>query len=156
MVVPKATYIARSVLSKTFTHGYIQSVVAASQSSYAVQQHSFGNLGNRLGKTQNLQHHNAFQDRNPQGTAKQQQESGLAAYYAAWQKHQQVGSKEWQQFQFAKRIEWVPQTLLAESKSQSKDDVKEEIGDEVQEQEQAPAQRLDRSYSTSALDDFKK
>jgi pentatricopeptide repeat protein len=157
MVVPKAGYIARNVFNKVIVNGYLQSVVAASQSSQAAQQHTFGNLGSRLGKSHNLQHHNAFSaDRNQRPSAKQAQESGLAAYYAAWQKGQQIGSKEWQQYQFAKRIEWKPQTLLAETKTESKDEVKEAFVETLEERERAPAPKQDRSYSTSAVDDLRK
>jgi pentatricopeptide repeat protein len=152
MVVPKAGYLARSVISKSITHGYIQSVVAA-------HHNNFGHLGARLGKSQNLHtQHNAFLDRSQHGTStgsKQQQESSLAACVSAWQKQQGLGQK-WEQFQFAKRIEWKPQTLLAESKGSSKDDVKEAAYEETQDKEKPTAPRLDRSYSTSAVDDFRK
>jgi pentatricopeptide repeat protein len=157
MVVPKAGYIARSVISKSITHGYIQSVVAASQSSYAAHHNNFGHLGARLGKSQNLHTQHTFVDRSQHasaGTKQQQQETALAACVTAWQNQQGVGQK-WEQFQFAKRIEWKPQTLLAESKD-SKDEAKEAAKeDSVQEQEKPSSPRLDRSYSTSAVDDFR-
>jgi pentatricopeptide repeat protein len=157
MVLPKASYITRTVFQKTFSHGGLPSLVAASQSSYASQHHHIGSLGSRLGKSQNHQLHNAFADRNQQSGLANKSDSGLAAYYAAWQKHQQIEHNQWQQFQFAKRIEWKPQTLLAESKTRSKDDVKEDIRDDVAEQEQAPVSAsAERSYSTSAVDDIKK
>jgi pentatricopeptide repeat protein len=156
MVVPKAGYLARSVISKSITHGYIQSVVAASQSSYAAHHNNFGHLGARLGKSQNLHSQHAFVDRNQHVSAsnKQQQESSLAACITAWQSQQGLGQK-WEQFQFAKRIEWKPQTLLAESKG--KEEVKD-AGKEAStgEDEKHVAPRLDRSYSTSAVDDFRK
>ncbi|QDS74371.1 hypothetical protein FKW77_005046 [Venturia effusa] len=159
MVVPKAGYITRQLFSKALTNGYLQSVVAASQSSQAAQQHTFGTLGNRLGKSHNTQHHNAFTtDRNQPRSAKQQQESGLASYYAAWQKGQQIGSKEWQQYQFAKRIEWKPHTLLAENQPESKDEVKEAkeaLAEALQQQELAPPQKQDRAYSTSDVDNLR-
>jgi len=157
MVLPKASYITRTVFQKTFSHGGLPSLVAASQSSYASQHHHIGSLGSRLGKAHNHQLHNAFADRNQPAVGKQN-DSGLAAYYAAWQKHQQIESKEWQQFQFAKRIEWKPQALLAESKARSKDDVKDGLTDApTTEQELAPAPKFaERSYSTSAVDDFRK
>lgn len=160
MVVPKAGYITRQLFSKALTNGYLQSVVAASQSSQAAQQHTFGTLGNRLGKSHNTQLHNAFStDRNQPRSAKQQQESGLASYYAAWQKGQQIGSKEWQQYQFAKRIEWKPHTLLAENQPEVKDEVeeaKEALVEALQEHDLAPPQKQDRSYSTSDVDSLRK
>jgi pentatricopeptide repeat protein len=158
MVLPKASYITRTVFQKTFSHGGLPSLVAASQSSYASQHHHIGSLGSRLGKSQNHQLHNAFSDRSQQPGSANKQDSGLAAYYAAWQKHQQIEHNQWQQFQFAKRIEWKPQTLLAETKTRSKEDVKEDIRENAAaEQELAPVAKLvDRSYSTSAVDDIKK
>src|ERR1700760_858407 len=155
-MVPKAGYLARSVISKSITHGYIQSVVAASQSSYAAHHNNFGHLGARLGKSQNLhtQQH-AFVDRNQHSNHAASKESSLAACITAWQKAQGVGQK-WEQFQFAKRIEWKPQTLLAESKD-AKDDVKDGAKESSVEETDAPsAPRLDRSYSTSAVDDLRK
>ena len=161
MVVPKAGYLARSVISKSITHGYIQSVVAASQSSYAAHHNNFGHLGARLGKSQNLHTQHGFLNEKRDGRYDAQhglaggnKESALAACVSAWQKQQGLGSK-WEQFQFAKRIEWKPQTLLAESKS-AKDDAKEAGRDAVVEEEKPIAPRLDRSYSTSAVDDFRK
>ncbi|KAI9839692.1 MAG: hypothetical protein M1838_004314 [Thelocarpon superellum] len=117
MVFKPFTYLVRPVLAKGFTHGYAQSVVAASQSSYASQTTSFSVLGNhssnRLGKSGAPPFHNAFTTsaksssvvRKAPSTSVSHTDGGLAAYYAAWQQeHEAGGNREWTQFQFAKRI----------------------------------------------------
>ncbi|KIW06981.1 uncharacterized protein PV09_02640 [Verruconis gallopava] len=158
MVVPKASNFARLVFNKTLGPGYVQSVVAASQSSYAAHNNNFGHLGARLGKTQNLHtQHNAFVDRDSRrGGHATSKESSLAACISAWQKQQSLGGQKWEQFQFAKRIEWRPQTLLAESKSKDGAAKDESALLEDEEEQRATAPRLDRSYSTSAVDDFRR
>ncbi|KAK8251759.1 hypothetical protein IWZ00DRAFT_543858 [Phyllosticta capitalensis] len=141
-------------LAKTFTHGYAQSVVAASQSSYASQ--NFGHVSGRFSK---LQYHQA-QNAHSVGTSASAKsahpdhhDSGLAAYFEAWNKHQKLENREWQQFQFAKRIEWKPQgaspdgVVEAESSSNAAEDAETNAN---------PAHGgLDRSYSANAVDDFK-
>jgi len=161
-MVFKTFHLARQSLVKSFTHGYAQSVVAASQSSYASQNNSFGafgsNLQSRFGKPGANQTQNAFASTSTQagGSIKvahnEHADSGLAAYYAAWQKHQRVEDKEWQQFQFTKRIEWKPRATVPEGKNEAKEDsgVIEETSDPV------PARAvISRAYSTSAIDDFR-
>lgn len=155
-MVLKSHLLARASLLKSFTHGYAQSVVAASQTSYA-SQHNFGTLGNsfasRLNKnhSQNvLQSHNAQNDRGLKaGHADRTTDSGLAAYYAAWQKQQRSDAKEWQQYQFTKRIEWSPAVAPHETKAKE-DAVVEETAEPVPTRASAP-----RSYSTSAVDDLR-
>jgi pentatricopeptide repeat protein len=144
MVLHKTLHLARNTLSKTFTHGYAQSVVAATQSSYASQNNSFGL--SRFGKTQS----HGFHKNAGQQTGKDQTESGgLNAYYAAWHKSQKLADKDWSQFQFPKRIEWKPSAPVTDAKAS--DDVLIEVNDPL------PAQAVvDRSYSTSAVDDFRK
>ncbi|EEH22587.1 hypothetical protein PABG_04798 [Paracoccidioides brasiliensis Pb03] len=123
MVFKPFTHLARQAFSKTFVHGYAQSVVAASQSSYASSNTSlnqFTNLPVKYTRTAQLQ--SAFQ--NPSGSSSNAGakaghapsnnaggDSGLAAYYAAWQQAQQNGDdSDWHQFQFRKRIGWKPAT----------------------------------------------
>ncbi|KAF2842333.1 hypothetical protein M501DRAFT_927214 [Patellaria atrata CBS 101060] len=163
-MVFKTLHLARQSLAKTFTHGYAQSIVAASQSSYASQTNSFSqfsiNVNNRHSKTSGSHIQNAFHntDRPSTTTAAgkavhpNQTESDLAAYYAAWQKHQRVGEHEWQQFQFAKRIEWKPPTTVPDGISPAKDAVIVEEDVFL-----APTRTgIERAYSASAVDDFKK
>ncbi|EEH40238.2 pentatricopeptide repeat protein [Paracoccidioides lutzii Pb01] len=121
MVFKPFTHLARQAFSKTFVHGYAQSVVAASQSSYASSNTSlnqFTNLPVKYTRTAQLQ--SAFQ--NPSGSSSSAGakaghahsnnaggDTGLAAYYAAWQQAQQNGDdSDWHQFQFRKRIGWKP------------------------------------------------
>ena len=163
MVFKPFTHIARQSFAKTLTHGYAQSVVAATQSSYASSTAQFGPFGNhsasRFGKAGTSQLQNAFQN-NPNAVAKPGSthasadgngDGGLAAYYAAWQKHQHNGEdREWKQYQFTKRIGWKPPSAVFEGKSREK----EEAG---QRPELLPGRvALDRAYTTSAVDDIKK
>lgn len=138
-MVFKPINLARSSLVKTFTHGYAQSLFAASQSSSPfpstnTSYHTRGNnVSNYFGKVPS-----AFSSQNAHQTSsatvagtgaasKASQpdaavtESGLAAYYAAWQKHQKSGErddKDWPQFQFAKRIGWKAPTTIPEPSRQ--------------------------------------
>lgn len=113
MVFKPFSHLARQSFTKAFTHGYAQSVVAASQSSYA-SSNTFNQLANqssKLSRTTQLQ--NVFQ--NPSSSsgagAKTSQggsgsgDYGLAAYYAAWQHAQQTGDdSDWRQFQFKRGL----------------------------------------------------
>lgn len=143
-------------LAKTFTHGYAQSVVAASQSSYASQNFSHVS-SNRFAK------HSAYQ--NGYATSSQagpsvksahpdHHDSGLAAYFEAWHKHQRLESREWHQFQFAKRIEWKPSSFAHDADIATKDLASATVEDVEVEDKQARG-GIDRAYSASAVDDFK-
>lgn len=118
MVFKPFTHLARQNFAKAFTHGYAQSVVAASQSTYA----SSSTL-NPLATTSSLKFHrtsqlqNVFQNASSSSgsgakagqSTSNPSDSGLAAYYAAWQHAQQTGDdSDWRQFQFKKRIGWKP------------------------------------------------
>ena len=165
MVFKPFSHLARQSFAKTFPHGYAQSLVAGAQSSYASSTTSFVPLGNhsqhRFGKPGTSQLQGAFQsspssqstntkaaNTNAQGCSN---DGGLDAYYAAWQKHQGSGEqKEWEQFQFAKRIGWKTPSARPQSKLREK----EELGrptDILLNRE-----GLNRTYSTSAVDDIKK
>ena len=167
-MVFKPINLARQSFVKTFTHGYAQSLVAASQSSSASQNTSFHTLGNNVvslfNKTQSPPgsvHHNAgtqAPQAGPGSSAKATQstdpashEGGLAAYYAAWQHHRNAEEKELHQFQFAKRIGWKPPTTIPDSFLKGKDQ-----GSAAEEKEK-PQHRstLSRSYTTSAVDEIK-
>ncbi|KAI9815376.1 MAG: hypothetical protein M1832_005515 [Thelocarpon impressellum] len=165
MVFKPFTHLARPIFAKSFTHGYAQSVVAASQSSYASQTTSFAPFGNhsksRFGKTGTPQLHSAFSNsassgnghhKGTAGHAGLHLDGGLAAYYAAWQQgHAGEGDHEWKQFQFAKRIGWKASNA-SEAKELSKDDV-----DALVEPRQSDPSRATRprSHSSNALDDIK-
>ncbi|KAJ5745832.1 hypothetical protein N7520_011014 [Penicillium odoratum] len=115
MVFKPFTHLARQSLTKAFTHGYAQSVVAASQ-SYASTT-PFNSIASQPAKFSRTQLQNAFSNASSSSGsgAKASQgasgsgDSGLAAYYAAWQHAQQTGDdSDWCQFQFKRRIDWKP------------------------------------------------
>ncbi|KAK7606848.1 hypothetical protein BKA81DRAFT_309297 [Phyllosticta paracitricarpa] len=140
-------------LAKTFTHGYAQSVVAASQSSYASQ--NFGHVSGRFSKLQSHQAQNAYSVGTSSAKAvhPDHHDSGLAAYFEAWNKHQKLENREWQQFQFAKRIEWKPQGSTPEGVVEDEGSFKP--AEDADANVTASHGGLDRSYSANAVDDFK-
>lgn len=120
MVIKPFSHLARQSFAKTFAHGYAQSVVAASQSSYATTAGTLGQFhsypAHKFTRTTQLQ--NLFQSTSgasgpgaKAGHASQgastNGDSGLAAYYAAWQHAQQTGDEsDWRQHSFSKSIGW--------------------------------------------------
>ena len=120
MVFKPFTHLPRQIFSKTFAHGYAQSVVAASQTSYATTTTSLGLNHNypvgKLGRTAQLQ--NTYQSTSSSsgpgakfGGASSSNASGndggLAAYYAAWQHAQTTGDdSEWRNHQLQRRLGW--------------------------------------------------
>ncbi|KAL8969443.1 MAG: hypothetical protein Q9183_001995, partial [Haloplaca sp. 2 TL-2023] len=168
MVFKPFTHLARQSLGKTFTHGYAQSVVAATQSSYASTTTPFGPFGthaaSRFGKHgssqlhQNFQHHsthsglNANHGQQPSSQGGSNPDGGLAAYYEAWQKQQHPGGKgrEWKQFQFPLRIGWKAPSAVPENKGTEKDNVHLPTDTLLE------RSGLERAYSTSAVEDIKK
>ena len=167
MVFKPFTHLARQSFVKTFTHGYAQSVVAASQSSYASSTTPFGPFGSqasiRHGKHGSSHLQSTFQtssspsaasikvnhgDQNATGSG----DGGLAAYYEAWQNQQQHNgeSKEWKQFQFTKRIGWKASSAIPDGKPKEREDFG--LRAETQVEREGP----ERAYSTSAVDDIRK
>jgi pentatricopeptide repeat protein len=155
-MVFKSFHLARQSLAKGFTHGYAQSVVAGVSQNNPLasfhhdrfrkatakqnQQHGFASASSTTNAIKALNNNNEYQD------------SGLAAYYAAWQKSQRVEDKEWSQFQFRKLIEWQPQATT--SKSVEAKDVSVAIEESA---ELVPARAtVSRAYSTGQVEDFKK
>lgn len=137
MVFKPFTHLARQSFAKTFTNGYAQSVVAATQSSYASSTtpfSPFGNYhGNRFVKPGTAHLHTAFLNASGSaavaskiGQANQAidgGDGGLAAYYDAWQKQQQPGANaEWKQFQFAKRIGWKSSSAITDGTGKKKEE----------------------------------
>ncbi|KAJ5689989.1 hypothetical protein N7462_004381 [Penicillium macrosclerotiorum] len=116
MVFKPFTHLARQSFTKAFTHGYAQSVVAASQ-SYASST-TLNHLASHPAKfSRTTQLQNAFSNASSSSGAgaKASQggsssgDFGLAAYYAAWQQAQQTGDdSDWRQFEFKRRIGWKP------------------------------------------------
>ena len=157
---------------KSFTHGGAQTVVAASQASYAAQNsHATPFADNLLGrwrkqeksKLHNVHHqiesarhagtHAAPNTRPELG----HNDSGLEKYFDAWQKYQrnEIKEKEWQQFQFARRLEWQPPTTVPEGKAVEGSAVIDEDVEGIA-RDASTAPPLKRSYTTSALNDFGK
>lgn len=156
-MVFKSFHLARQSLAKGFTHGYAQSVVAGVSQNNPLA--SFNQ--DRFRKPGSKQNQHAFASTSTTSALKalgasDHHDSGLAAYYAAWQKHRNVEDKEWSQFQFRKLIEWKPQS--ASSKNQAEAKESEVIIDEPDEDAEAIPARpgFSRAYSTSQVDDFRK
>ena len=115
----------RQGFSKSFTHGYAQSVVAATHPHALNSQNrpSFARRRNstRIGRISTIGLQSAFHTSSTvqtHGSLEQRQEKlaanhgGLDAYFEQLQKSQaneeEEADKEWVQFQFPKRIEWKP------------------------------------------------
>lgn len=166
MVFKPFTHLARQSFAKTFTHGYAQSVVAATQSSYASSTTPFSPFGNhhsnRFIKPGTSHLHTVFH--NASGSAAVASkigqaahgtdgaDGGLAAYYDAWQKQQQTGANsEWKQFQFAKRIGWKATPASIDGKGRKET---EDAG--VRSDTRLDRPGLDQVGASSAVDSIKK
>jgi len=155
-MVFKSFTLARQSLAKGFTHGYAQSVVAS-----VTQQNPLASFNHdRLRKAGAKQNQHAFASTSTASALKalgvaDSQDSGLAAYYAAWQKHRNVDDKEWSQFQFRKLIEWKPQSASSKTLAEHEDSaIIEDVDEDL---ETLPAHSgVNRAYSTSQVDDFRK
>ncbi|KAI4145523.1 MAG: hypothetical protein LQ340_006249 [Diploschistes diacapsis] len=158
MVFKPFSHLARRS-TKAFAHGYAQSLAAASQSSFASTQTPLGHFNHhRFGKTVSLQqkesyhqnalHSNANSKASSSSPHEPNQDGGLDAYLAAWQKHH--GSEEWQQFVANKRPSWRHKAGLP-TRLFEKDD---NAARPTSVPRHAPA--IERAHSTSALDDLRK
>lgn len=112
----------RQGFSKSFTHGYAQSVVAATHPHVLNSQNrpSFARRNSaRVGRISALGLHSAFHSTSSHAAGPLEHRhdraishGGLDAYFEHLQKAQATGNdeadKEWVQFQFPKRIEWKP------------------------------------------------
>jgi pentatricopeptide repeat protein len=141
--------LARQGFAKTFTHGYAQSLVAATHPQVYAAQNRPGFTQRRASKLGNSSYHfkNAFHSSaQSSGSAvrevhTEKNDGNLDAYFDAWTKHHAAGEpeKEWTQFQFRKRIEWKPLHLEGVSATPVPETPK----------------AVERSYSASAVDDIK-
>ncbi|CZS89016.1 related to PPR repeat [Rhynchosporium agropyri] len=138
---------------KTFTHGYAQSLVAATHPQvYASSNRPGFGLNRRASKVghfssysfQNAFHNSSQSSSSVQLVRPEKSEGGLDAYFEAWRKQAATGEsdKEWAQFQFPKRIEWNPLIEVEEGRSN------------VQSRTLEVAPAAERSYSASAVDDI--
>ncbi|KAL6719118.1 hypothetical protein ACLMJK_003355 [Lecanora helva] len=164
MVFKSFTHLARPSFSKAINHGYAQSVVAATQSSYASSTAPYPR-SNKVPRPQTAQLHTAFQNASGQsnvssrtglGTTETSErkhgDPNLLGYYEALWKRQQLGedAKEWTQFQFAKRIEWKPPSVIPSGRSR-------EVADLGSNKDVLHGRgSMERSYSANAVDDIKK
>ncbi|KAF1814213.1 hypothetical protein P152DRAFT_393611 [Eremomyces bilateralis CBS 781.70] len=162
-MVLKALNLARLSLSKAFTHGSAQSLVAGYQSSYASQNNnpfsSFTNgFANRYNKGSSLQHHAAFASQTQGASGKSAQNDqldSLAAYLVAWHK-QRLSDREWRQYQFAKRIEWKAPEESAEEAAVAEAEADQAFEASQDGSEDAATRGLTRSYSSGDLESWKK
>ncbi|KAG8628260.1 hypothetical protein KVT40_004133 [Elsinoe batatas] len=167
MVLPKSTvHVSRlaGTALKSFTHGYAQTVVAASQSSYASQNTPVAPLASnflsRFKEKPKSSQHAHFSTVASQGTdgsaAKDGHlESGLAHYHEAWQKHHKSEAREWHHQSLAKRVGWKPPTTIPGPQNTSADAAEADPQNAAHEEIEEPS-NLKRSYSTSAVDNFAK
>ncbi|KAJ8118422.1 hypothetical protein ONZ43_g3996 [Nemania bipapillata] len=108
----------RQGFAKSFTHGYAQSVVAATHPHVLNSQNrpSFARRASqRVGRLSALQLQNAFHTTNTAALNEHRHErhgglGNLDAYFEALKKNEDAGEveREWIQFQFPKPIEWKP------------------------------------------------
>lgn len=152
---------------KTFSHGGFQTITAVAAQNHNNSAHLADTLVGHFRKTEKSRPgsylHNLEQTRQASTSAApsaQRPETsshgeGLDKYFDAWQKHQRNPTKQWQQFQFAKTIEWQPPSVVP---AQPRKDVAAATTEGVQEQKNADleAPRMKRSYTESALDQFGK
>ena len=168
MVFKPFSHLARQSFTKSLTHGYAQSVVAATQSSHPLSTTQFGPFTNhssaRFGKPGTTQLRDAFQNASTSSNINSKanyaapstdpsSDGGLEEYYAAWQKQRRAGeADEWQQFQFPKRIGWRAPSAVFEGRGREKDN-----GGLRSEGAHAHGTQTDeRAHSTSAVDDIRK
>ncbi|KAI0150705.1 hypothetical protein GGR57DRAFT_471286 [Xylariaceae sp. FL1272] len=108
----------RQGFAKSFTHGYAQSVVAATHPHVLNSQNrpSFARRHSQLvGRLSSFQPQSAFHPLNANAHNEQRQDrrashGNLDGYFDALKKNQDEGEveREWTQFQFPKPIEWKP------------------------------------------------
>ena len=128
MVIKPFTHLARYGFAKSLFHGSAQSVIAASQSSYASTTTSLSQFHNypvtKFAKASQLQ--GVFPGASSSGAGAKaghaahssNADGGLGLYYAAWQHAQQTGDdSDWKQHQFARRIGWKSSDGSSESRT---------------------------------------
>lgn len=163
MVLKSFTHIGRQSYSKVFSHGYVQSVVAAGQTSQVSTNTPLGSFGkhasNRHGRPQTAQLHSSFHNASSLSDAAGRAAHGsadgiegynetLVPYFEAWQQAQAKG-KTWKQYQFAKRIGWEEHSVLP-------DETRNEVVDLGPRSDVLLNRgKLERAVTASAVDDIK-
>lgn len=163
MVLKSFTHIGRQSYSKVFSHGYVQSVVAAGQTSQVSTNTPLGSFGkhasNRHGRPQTAQLHSSFHNASSPSDAAGRAAHGsadsaegynetLEPYFEAWQQAQAKG-KTWKQYQFAKRIGWEEPSVQPDETGNEAVDLGPRSDILLNRGE------LDRAVTTSAVDDTK-
>jgi pentatricopeptide repeat protein len=162
MVIKPFSHLARYGITKSLFHGSAQSVIAASQSSYASTTTSLAQFHNypvtKYAKASQLQ--GVFPVHGSSGAGAKagpsahssNSDGGLALYYAAWQHAQQTGDdSDWKQHQFARRIGWKSSDQSSQSRTRRRLDSNNPI-DILR-----PVRPSgDRVYSESAVQDLNK
>ncbi|MCJ1394243.1 hypothetical protein MMC18_007121 [Xylographa bjoerkii] len=168
MVFKPFSHLARQSFTKSLTHGYAQSVVAATQSSHPLSTTQFGPFTNhssaRFGKPGTAQLRDAFQNASASSNTNtkanyaslstdQSSDGGLEEYYAAWQKQRRAGeADEWQQFQFPRRIGWKAPSAVFEGRGDEKDSGALRVGGGLAHE----GQSAERAYSASTVETIRK
>ncbi|KAI5301248.1 hypothetical protein KEM56_001860, partial [Ascosphaera pollenicola] len=128
MVLKPLSHFARQAFSKSFAHGYAQSVVAASQSSYASQTGS--QISQQLGTNSKYSRSAQLQSLQPPAPSLRlvtgNGESALAPYHTAYQQAQSV---EETQLHFSKRRGLVP---LTTEEARAEQEAKEKNSENVE------------------------
>ncbi len=150
-MVFKSFHLARQSLAKGFAQGYAQSLVAGvSQNPITSFPHD------RFRKGLKNKHASSYTSTTTAIKAlavnpPELPDTGLAAYYSAWQKHQRVEGKEWSQFQFRKLIEWDSSASKNVTEAPEGQLLIEEVAETI------PVRPvINRVYSASQIDDIKK
>lgn len=163
MVLKSFTHIGRQSYNKVFSHGYVQSVIAAGQTSQVPTNTTLGSFGkhtsNRHGRPQTAQLHSSLHNASGSSDAAPRAAHGsldgfdgynenLVPYFEAWQQAQAKG-KTWKQYQFAKRIGWEESSLEPDEKGNEVVDLGSRSDSLLN------RGGLDRAITTSAVDDIK-
>lgn len=162
MVIKPFTHLARYGFTKSLFHGSAQSVIAASQSSYASTTTSLAQFHNypvtKFAKASQLQ--SVFPGASSSGAGAKaghaahssNADGGLGLYYAAWQHAQQTGDdSDWKQHQFARRIGWKSSDRSSQSRTRKRLESNQPI--DVLRPVRASG---DRGYSETAVQDVKR
>ncbi|KAI9822814.1 MAG: hypothetical protein M1826_000393 [Phylliscum demangeonii] len=171
MVFKPFTHLARQNFVKSFTHGYAQTFVAASQTSHLSNNSPFSSFTQQpVSKYKKpLPRPNVSQSTSdvfsspsarisfPGSTADADPDGGLTAYLAAWQQHQQAAEGQdegdWKQYQFSRRIGWKAPSTAKEDKAfdaPQPEDVTHDLGRPDGRQLERPTLR--RAQSTPTIE----
>ena len=160
MVFNKFTHLARPSLTKTLTHGYAQSLVAATQSSAPFPRKNQSNKSGRPSTSHQYTAFSTFSATNPSSSknayvAAEQtsdHDGSIKLYSDAWQKFNHYGGET------SQRKHLQPPRLVGKGSSRIQVEEQEKGDDETASKTEITKEgrTLDRAQSTSAVDDIKK